>query len=109
MRFHPGNPRITNAKTVPRKLATLTSFYRVAPEYINAITASLFNWHRSRVEPNGPGTAGTVIGPLAGGCVINGLERMVVELVAPLSEFDFSQWREQWDAAGSGGTRELIA
>jgi hypothetical protein len=96
-------------------LATLTSFYPAGqfggqntPEYINAITASFFNWHRSRLEPNGPGTGGTIIGPLVGGCVIDDLERLVVELVGPLSEhadeFDFSQWREKWDVAAGGGT-----
>lgn len=101
-------------------LATLTGFYptgqfggEASRDYMNAITASLFNWHRARLEPNGPGTGGTIIGPIVGGCVIDELERMVVEVVAPLSEhvqeLDYSRWQQEWDTAGDSSTSDLIA
>jgi hypothetical protein len=44
------------------------------------------------------------VGPIAGGCVIEDLEKMVLEIVLELiphlEDFDFELWREQWNRAG---------
>ena len=71
-----------------------------AKDYMNAMTASRFEWHRARLEPEGPGTSGTMIGPMAAGAVMGDLERMVVEMVSPLimdeAAFDFASWAADW-------------
>jgi hypothetical protein len=99
-------------------LASLVGFYpqghfdgREPREYMNEITASLFSWHWARLEPNGPRTGGTIIGPIAGGCVIEDLERMVVEIVSELGthleNFDYDRWKREWDAEGPSTTSRI--
>jgi hypothetical protein len=101
-------------------LATLIEFYPAGHfedqephEYINAITASRYKWHWSRLEPNGPRTKGTIVGPIAGGCVIDDLENMVIELVSELAqhldEFEYDRWKQEWDSAGKAATSNLIS
>lgn len=91
-------------------LVTLATWYppghfggREAQDYINAVTASQFTWHRAHLEPNGIGTGGTIIGTMVGGYVMDDLERMLVDIVSSLAmhldEFDFPCWKQQWDAA----------
>ena len=81
-------------------------------DYINAITASRYRWHWSRLEPNGPRTGGTIIGSIAGGCVIDDLEEMVIDVVTELAQhlegFDYDQWKGEWDEIGSSTTSRLI-
>lgn len=90
-------------------LATLAGFYpygqfggREPRDYMNAMTASRFTWHWARLEPNGPRTGGTIIGPIVGGCVVNDLETMIAEIVSSLAmhleDFNYDQWKRGWDA-----------
>jgi hypothetical protein len=99
-------------------LATLVSFYPAGHfdnqephDYINAITASRYMWHWSRLEPNGPRTRGTIVGPIAGGCVIDDLEHMVLELVSELSEclddFEYDHWKKEWDVVETSATSRM--
>jgi len=91
-------------------LATLASWYprrhfndQEPQDYINAVAASRFTWHRAHLEPNGMGTGGTMIGPTVANSVMNDLEMMIVEMVSSLSlqlgDFDYDQWKNEWEAA----------
>lgn len=91
-------------------LTTLASWYpqyhfdgREPQDYINAMTASRFTWHKAHLEPNGMGTGGTMIGPMVAGCVMNDLEEMIVDTVSSLSMhlgyLDYDQWHLDWQAA----------
>jgi hypothetical protein len=87
-------------------LAGLAAFYpkghfaAVPDEYFAQVEQSLFTWHRAHYEPDGAGTGGTMIGPLACGGVTADLERMVVMMVRSLAlderEFDFTAWMKEW-------------
>ena len=90
-------------------LVTLMSWYppghfggREPRDYINALTASRFTWHRAYLEPNGIGTGGTIIGTMVGGCVMDDLESMVLDVVSSfamnLDDFDFTRWKQEWDS-----------
>jgi hypothetical protein len=72
-------------------------------DYMNAMTASRFTWHRAHLEPNGIGTGGTMIGTMVGGYVMEDLERMVVDIVSSLGmqieDFEFDAWKQKWEAA----------
>jgi len=76
---------------------------RSSRDYMNAMTAARYIWHRAHLEPNGVGTGGTIIRTITGGCVMADLEEMVDEIVASLSEhlpdFDFESWRNEWNSA----------
>ncbi len=67
-------------------------------DYMNAVTASRFEWHRAHLEPDGIGTGGTMISTMVGGEVIGDLEAMVVDVVSSLAihfdDFDFKSWKE---------------
>jgi hypothetical protein len=71
-----------------------------AKDYMNAMTASRFEWHGAHLEPEGPGTSGTIIGPMAANSVMSDLEGMVVEMVRSLTmdedAFDFASWAKDW-------------
>jgi hypothetical protein len=72
-------------------------------DYINAVPASRFTWHRAHLEPNGMGAGGPMIGTMVGGCVMDDLERMVLDVVSSLAmhldDFDFTRWKQEWDSA----------
>jgi len=91
-------------------LVRLASFYpdghfgeSGVQEYFLEATRSRFAWHRAHLEPEGSGTGGTMVGPMASGKVIRDLEEMVVELVRSLTyqlqDFNFTAWRERWRGA----------
>jgi len=91
-------------------LVTLATWYpaghfggREPQDYVNAVTASRFTWHRAHLEPNGIGTGSAIIGTMVGGCVMDDLERMVLDVVSSfamhLDDFDFTHWKQEWDAA----------
>lgn len=91
-------------------LVGLASFYPPghfgasgAEDYFHQITASRFDWHRKHLEPDGPATGGTIIGPIASGQVIADLEEMIVEMVRSLTQdeenFNFTAWIERWNRA----------
>ena len=72
---------------------------RPAKDYINALTASRFEWHRAHLEPEGPGSRGTMIRPMAAGNVMSDLERTVAEMVSSLTDerFDYRKWQSRWN------------
>ena len=77
-----------------------------AREHFSEAIAARFRWHRAHLEPDGPGTRGTMIGPLAAAEVTADVEEMIVDLVGSLNfdpdhEPDFTTWKAAWDAAGS--------
>jgi hypothetical protein len=99
-------------------LATLVGFYPIGhfdhqePHvYINTISASRHTWHWSRLEPNGQKTGGTIVGIIAGGCVIDDLEEMVLELVSELAQhlqdLEYDRWKSEWDAVGASPTSRI--
>ena len=88
-------------------LVTLMGFYpeghfgdEEPKEYVSALVASRYFWHRARLEPDGPGTGGTIIRVIVGGRVTEDLETMVKEMAEPLSEmvegFDLAVWEKDW-------------
>ena len=91
-------------------LVGLASFYprgnfgaSGADEYFHEATRSRFEWHRKHLEPDGPGTGGTIVGPIAAGKVVADLEEMVIEMVRSLTQdednFNFTVWLERWRGA----------
>ncbi len=68
--------------------------------FLSSWTTMLFKWHRARLEPQGVGSGGTMVGVMAGGSVIEALERMVEDLVFGLTweseSIDFVRWRSRW-------------
>jgi hypothetical protein len=88
-------------------LIRLSEFYperhfgpKGARTYFHELITSRFEWHRSCLEPMGPGMHGTVVGPTVGGCVIGDLEEMIEQMVSALTEneevFDGGAWRRGW-------------
>lgn len=77
-------------------------------DYINAMTASRFTWHRAHLEPNGIGTGGTMIGPMVANSVMTDLETMIVDMVSSLAmhlgDFDYDQWNKEWKATDESAT-----
>jgi hypothetical protein len=77
-----------------------------AQEYFSEAISARARWHRARMEPDGPGTRGTMIGPLVAAAVASDVEQMIVEIVGTLSfdpdrKPDFGTWKTSWDAASS--------
>ncbi|AOK33101.1 hypothetical protein [Burkholderia cenocepacia] len=70
--------------------------------YIRNFIRDRFQFHRSKHEPDGPGTGGTIVGVLAGGDVIDDLERMISDTVRALfvhhDNFRFDEWQREWAA-----------
>jgi hypothetical protein len=69
-------------------------------EYISEYTKSRFTFHRANMEPDGPGTGGSIVHVMCGGGVIEDLEKMIEETVCTLSlnsdSIDFNDWKKQW-------------
>nr|CAA6810390.1 MAG: Unknown protein [uncultured Thiotrichaceae bacterium] len=69
-------------------------------EYISEYTKSRFVFHRANMEPNGPGTGGSIVHVMCGGSVIEDLEKMIEETVCTLSlssdSINFKDWKQQW-------------
>jgi hypothetical protein len=91
-------------------LVTLAEWYppghfggRTPRDYMNAMTASRYVWHRAHLEPNGSGTGGTIVRTITGGCVMDDLEEMVSDMVSSLADhlddFEFADWRAEWNSA----------
>jgi hypothetical protein len=91
-------------------LVALAAFYppgflgsKTAESYFDDFVTSRFEWHRAHLEPEGPGTGGTIVGPMAAGSVINDLEGMVLDVVRSLtmdsSSFNYTAWKARWDDA----------
>ncbi len=69
-------------------------------EYITKYIQDSFSHHRANLEPDGPGTGGTIVGVMAGGHVIHDLEEMIDDTVCTLSlnseSFDYQDWKNKW-------------
>lgn len=69
-------------------------------EYITKYTQGRFSHHRANLEPDGPGSGGTIVGVMAGGHVIHDLEEMIDDTVCTLSlnseSFDYQEWKNRW-------------
>lgn len=69
--------------------------------FFSEIISSRFRWHRTHMEPNGPGTGGTIIGTMCGGSVMADVERMVVDMVLSLigysDEYSWKDWKRRWE------------
>lgn len=74
-----------------------------APEYFSQYVATRFAWHRALAEPDGVGTGGTIVGPIASMAVLSDVQRAVDEVVASLlwerEGFSLKAWRSEWSQA----------
>jgi hypothetical protein len=65
------------------------------------IVSSRYAWHRMHLEPNGPGTGGTIVNVITGGRVMSDVEKMVEDMVMSLveddDEFDWDEWPKLWN------------
>lgn len=68
--------------------------------YFSEVISSRFRWHRIINEPHGPGTGGTIVNVVAGGGVIEDVEKMIEDLVMGLvgydDSFDWESWPKRW-------------
>lgn len=61
-----------------------------------------FSWHRSHIEPHGPGTGGTIVNTMICGSVRDDTEKMVEDMVMSLAGLgDILNWRD-WQAQWRG-------
>lgn len=74
-----------------------------AESYISEYTQSRFLWHRALAEPLGPGTGGSIVGPVSAGHVIGDLQSAVSETASAVfygDEWELADvWKERWDSA----------
>ncbi len=72
---------------------------RYFAEYI----ADRFAWHRARLEPEGAGTGGTIVGVITAGDVQAdaevAIEQMVQVLAENLTGFQLKRWRRRWHSS----------
>jgi hypothetical protein len=71
--------------------------------YFEEYIKSRFSWVYKKLEPNGPGTGGTIVLIEAGGEVMNDLEEMIAGMVRSLTtgrdDFNYTVWLEEWGKA----------
>lgn len=76
---------------------------QAAPEYFSQYVATRFAWHRALAEPDGVGTGGTIVGPVASMAVLGDVQRAVDEVVGSLlwerEGFSLKVWRSEWSQA----------
>lgn len=92
-------------------LVTLASYYspkhfkdQTPQEFISDMIDCRFRWHYTIIEPDGPGTGGTMVTVLAPSDVASDMEIMVEDMVFSLGtlrgglgdDFDFAAWRKSW-------------
>ncbi len=71
-------------------------------EYIRAFVGDRFVFHRAIYQPDGEGSAGTMIGQLAAGGVMSDLETLIANTVEGLwfantiEGIDLVEWRRVW-------------
>jgi hypothetical protein len=72
-------------------------------EYFNELISSKFLWHRLIIETDGIGNGGTIVSTVAGGNVMNELQRMVFDMVSSLSNpyglkglISLNIWKKEW-------------
>lgn len=71
--------------------------------YFDEYIKSRYSWAYKKLEPNGPGTGGTIVLVQAGGEVMNDLEEMIAGMVCSLTsgrgDFNYTVWLEEWKKA----------
>lgn len=92
-------------------LVTLAGYYspknfenQTPQEFISDIIDCRFRWHYTIIEPDGPGTGGTMVRVLVPARVASDIEIMVEDMVFSLvtlgvglgDDFDFDAWRKSW-------------
>lgn len=69
-------------------------------EFLSDVISARYQWHRLRLEPEGPNTGGTIVRILIGSAVATDLERMVDDMVVSLigydDSYDYMTWRSEW-------------
>jgi hypothetical protein len=80
--------------------------FMMREHYIRAFTASRSSFHRAIHQPQGEGTAGTIIGQLVLGGTMRDLAMMIEDTVEALwfshelEAIGLGEWRIQWSRAG---------
>lgn len=88
----------------------LAEFYPVkqfgkegAEAHIKSYIRERYKFHWAKHEPGGFGTGGTIVGVLAGGDVMEDLDRLIVEtataLVGCRGNFDIKAWLARWEGS----------
>ena len=103
---HGNSDYIEALKTI---LVTLAGYYspehvedQTPQESISDIIDCRFSWHYTIIEPDGPGTGGTMVRVLVPAGVASDVERMVEDMVFSLVTLgvglgdDFAAWRKSW-------------
>lgn len=73
-----------------------------ADKYIKDYVRERFRFHRKKHEPSGPGTGGTVVGPMTASDVVADMERLIEDAVQSIflgQDFDFAAWQRRWRAS----------
>lgn len=69
-------------------------------EFLSDVISTRYQWHRLRLEPEGPNTGGTIVQTIQGTAVVNDLEHMIVDLVIALIGYDdsynYNDWHHEW-------------
>jgi hypothetical protein len=89
-------------------LVTLAGFYPRGSfgedphRFFSKLIASRFEWHRTHLEPHGPGTGGTIINVICSGNVVDDVEEMVEDMAQSMAgyddRFDWKAWLLRWRA-----------
>ncbi len=70
-------------------------------EFFSEVIASRFRWHYSVAEPHGPATGGTIVRILCSSSVALDVEKMIEDMVFALvgfnDDFDFRNWKRNWN------------
>lgn len=72
-------------------------------EFFSEIISNRYRWHRAQLEPDGPGTGGTIITTLLGGSVSADVEKMIGEMVSSLigysDGYSLKHWLRLWNSS----------
>lgn len=77
-------------------------------QYVRSFVADRFLYHRAIHQPEGEGSAGTIIGQLAAGGVVRDMESAIGDMVEALwfwhqlESVDLPAWREEWLVPNAG-------
>jgi hypothetical protein len=93
-------------------LVTLAGYYppghfgaKDPHEFFADQISARFAWHRSHVEPLGPGTGGTIVNVVCAGNVVTEVEKMVEDIAMSLcgynDSFDWRGWPRRWRGESS--------
>ncbi len=69
-------------------------------KYFENRVTQLYDWHWKCLEPDGPGTGGTIMQVISGGQITSELRSMVEDMVMALTtgrdDFNYQSWRKDW-------------